>query len=115
MELIPIFVNISKKEVERMTKRQVTSRFTGWYLKNKREILKFIEEKNLPELSQFKAFDLWLFFQAIHLLTEQLPTAEDKDLLLADTEYFLRSMCPVSLECVDGQIICTRREYEDKK
>jgi hypothetical protein len=107
-------VNITKKEVERMTKKQVTSRFSGWYLKNKKEIHQFITEKNLPELHQFKAFDKWLFFHAIELLTEQLSTAADKDLLLADTEYFLRSMVPITLNLKDDQLIISRKEWDNK-
>ncbi len=111
--MIPL--NLTKKEINRLSKRQVASRFTAWFFKNRQEINNFIEEKNLPELNQFKAYDKWLFFFSLEELEKQLPEIPDQALLLADTEYFLRSMCPVSLSYVDGKVICTRKEYEDNK
>jgi hypothetical protein len=91
----------------------VAARFSGWYLKNKAEINSFIAEHNLPELNQFKAFDKWLFFFTIDELKKQLPEAEDQDILVADTEYFLRSMCPISLTYKDGELTISRQEYKD--
>lgn len=106
-------INLDSKSIKALNKRQVVAKCTAWKKRNEKEISTWISTANLPELHRLKSYDLWLFFDAIEQISSQLPTAENKDELLADTEYYLRSMCPISLDYKDEVLSYSRKEYRD--
>ena len=106
-------INLDAKSIKPLNKRQVVAKCSAWKRRNQKEISDWIAAANLPELFTLKAYDLWLFFDAVNQIKTQLPVAENKDELLADTEYYLRSICPISLDYKDGTLSYSRREYQE--
>ena len=112
MKLKP--VNLRPKDINKLSKQQVVAKFTGWRMRNKEAINAIISNLALPELHTLKSYDLWLFFDAVERFEDQISkvsTPDESIELISDTEYFLRSMCPISIQCQDGKISYSRREY----
>lgn len=114
LNLIP--VKLTKKELNALPKRSVVAKFNGWRMRNEDAINAIINSLALPELHTLKCYDLWLFFDAMERFEDQITkmdTPEKSMHLISDTEYFLRSMCPISIDYQDGKITYSRREYKD--